>query len=183
MNRTARVAVLAGSFDPITLGHLSLINRSLSLCDELVIAIGVNPAKTTFFSEEERIKQVQDAIYPLSLNDNLYPNRVTVSSFQGLLADYAKQVKATILIRGIRSVSDFEYEINLANVNRHLNSNIETIFLPTRPELAVVSSSMVKEIFKCGADISSFVPKNVEQAIKDKFAAIQSRNKKNEKSL
>jgi pantetheine-phosphate adenylyltransferase len=149
----------------------------MSLCDELIIAIGINPMKTSMFTEQERAKQINTTIdreieFVKSTN-------ITVDCFQSLLVDYAKKIDATILIRGIRSVSDFEYEINIANINKVLAPNIETIFLPTSPDLAVVSSSMVKEVAKYGKDISEFVPAHIAKDIKDKFGFIKLSNKVN----
>lgn len=168
------VGIYAGTFDPFTEGHHDIMMRSLSLCDKLIIAIGLNPNKKTMFSEEERISHIKNVpCIKYELN-----NIIKVTSFQGLLVNYAKEVKADILIRGIRSVSDFEYEINLANINKVLAANIETIFLPTSPNLAVVSSSMVKEIAKYGGDISKFVPEHIIKQVNDKFGFIKLSDKK-----
>ncbi len=166
-----RKAIYAGTFDPITVGHLDIIKRSMQFCNQLVIAIGINPAKNTMFSEEERIAQINKALDKSV--DFLTATNIQVVSFQGLLVEYAKQIGANILVRGIRSVSDFEYEINLANINKVLAPSIETVFLPTSPELAVVSSSMVKEIAKCGGDISKFVPDHIVKEISDKFGFVK----------
>jgi len=145
----------AGTFDPPTNGHLDLIKRSLKFCNTLVVAIGVNPAKKTLFSEMERVGLLNEM-----LNSPEF-DKVSVTSFNGLLVDYAKDIGANLLIRGIRSVSDLEYEINLAGVNKTLFPQLETAFLPTDPTLSVVSSSMVKEIAKHGGNISQFVPAGV----------------------
>lgn len=156
------IAIYTGCFDPITVGHYDIIRRSLSFCDQLIVAIGHNPNKKTLFTIEERIaliKSIPAIKYELA-------DRIEVSSFQGLAVEFAKKVGATIFVRGIRSVSDFEYEINLSNVNKVLAPDIETVFLPTSPELAVVSSSMVKEIAKYNGDISRFVIPEVASALK-----------------
>jgi len=160
-------AIYAGTFDPITNGHMDIIHRSMQFCDQLVIAIGINPAKKTMFTEEERIAQINKAID--TGVDFLTGTNIQVITFQGLLVEYAKQNGANILVRGIRSVSDFEYEINLANINKVLAPSIETVFLPTSPELAVVSSSMVKEVCKLGGDITKFVPAHIVGQINSKF--------------
>lgn len=160
-------AIYAGTFDPITAGHLDIIHRSLEFCDKLIIAIGVNPSKKTMFTEEERIAQIWEA------TKRIGTAHLDVVAFQGLLVEYAKESNARILVRGIRSVSDFEYEINLANINKTLAPEIETVFLPTSPELAVVSSSMVKEIAKLNGDISKFVPSHVVKQVQDKFGFIK----------
>lgn len=159
-NMSRIIGVYPGSFDPITNGHLDIIKRSLKFCDHLIIAIGFNPTKKFLFTETERLQQIYQVI------DN--PN-ISVKSFPGLLVDFAKEQQASIMIRGIRSVSDFEYEITLANVNKVLLPEVETVFLPTSPELAVVSSSMVKEIAKHGGAIEQFVPAAVAQALRNKF--------------
>jgi pantetheine-phosphate adenylyltransferase len=156
-------AVYAGTFDPPTNGHLDLIDRSMKFCNTLIVAIGVNPAKKTLFSEIERIRLLNQC-----LEHHKY-DKVMVTSFSGLLVDYVKDVGANLLIRGIRSVSDFEYEINLAGVNKTLFPQIETAFLPTDPTLSVVSSSMVKEIAKHGGDISRFVPAPIAGTLLDKI--------------
>jgi pantetheine-phosphate adenylyltransferase len=160
-------AIYAGTFDPITNGHMDIIHRSMQFCDQLVIAIGINPSKKTMFSEEERIQQINKAVEKGI--DFLTGTNIQVITFQGLLVEYAKQNGANILVRGIRSVSDFEYEINLANINKVLAPSIETVFLPTSPELAVVSSSMVKEVCKLGGDITKFVPAHIVEQINSRF--------------
>lgn len=153
-----RLAIYAGTFDPITKGHLDIIERSKYLCDSLVIAIGENPAKKTLFSVEERIKMILE----LNVTSNVY-------SFQGLLINYARELGANILIRGIRSVSDFEYELNLANINSSLAPDIQTIFLPTKPELGIISSSAVKELARYNAPIHNMVCDNVAQEVYKKL--------------
>lgn len=161
------IGVYPGTFDPITMGHVDIIKRSMNFCQELIIAIGVNSKKNTFFSEEER----KDLILKTITSElGSKANNIRIESFSGLLVNFAKEQKANILIRGIRNVSDFEYEINLANINKTLEVGIETIFLPTSPELAVVSSSMVKEIAKYGGDISRFVSKAILRSTTECFS-------------
>ena len=157
-------AIYAGSFDPITLGHIDIFKRSMKVCDELTIGIGVNSAKKTLFTEDERVKQVNRAVDAHC--DFLTAVAIKVVSFQGLLVNFAREVGATVLIRGIRSVSDFEYELTLANINKELEPFIETIFLPTSPHLSMISSSMVKELAKYGSDVSKYVPDSVNLALK-----------------
>ena len=164
-------AIYAGSFDPITLGHIDIFKRSMKVCDELTIGIGVNSAKKTLFTEDERVKQVNRAVDAHC--DFLTAVAIKVVSFQGLLVNFAREVGATVLIRGIRSVSDFEYELTLAGANKVLAPDIETIFLPTSPELSVVSSSLVKEVAKFGGDVSKFTTKWVAEDIKKKFGFIK----------
>lgn len=165
-------AIYAGTFDPLTSGHLDIIHRSLKFCDQLEIAIGVNPTKKTLFSEDERIAQITSTLYSIyDKNEFFKISSIKVSSFSGLLVEHAKRIGANVLVRGIRSVSDFEYEINLSNVNKVLAPEIETLFLPTSPNLAVVSSSMVKEVAKCGGNIDSFVPPQVATALYKKLSS------------
>jgi len=160
-------AIYAGTFDPITYGHLDMINRSMHFCDQLVVAIGINPQKKTMFTEEERLKMINKMVEKEV--DFLVGTNIKAMTFQGLMVNLAREVGASILVRGIRSVSDFEYEINLANVNKTLAPGIETVFLPTEPSLAVVSSSAVKEIAKYGSDVSKFVPPYIAEEIQKKF--------------
>ncbi len=141
----------------------------MEFCAHLIIGIGVNSSKKTMFSELNRIQLITDSLLPLYSEKC----KITITSFDGLLVEFAKKESAKVLIRGIRNVSDFEYEINLANVNKTLAPSLESIFLPTRPELAVVSSSMVKEIAKCGGDIQQFVPSEVAKAVKGKFGFLK----------
>lgn len=160
-----RVGLYAGTFDPITNGHLDIIRRSVgSLCDQLIIAIGINPAKKPMFSESKRVELIESAIAE-TMGFEFLREEIGVATFEGLLVDFGKKEKVNIIIRGIRSVSDFEYELNLFNVNATLAPDIQTVFLPTRPELAVVSSSMVKELARHKSDISKFVPKSVANAV------------------
>jgi pantetheine-phosphate adenylyltransferase len=158
-------------FDPITNGHLDLIKRSFSFATRLIIAVGLNPAKQTFFSEEERLALIKQAVSKeLDFSNKV---NVEVASFQGLLVNFARSVGANVLIRGIRSVSDFEYEINLSNINRTIAPDIETVFLPTSPDFAVVSSSAVKEIAKYDGNISKFVPSYIAEAVNKKFGFVK----------
>ena len=152
-------------FDPISLGHIDIIKRSLKFCEQLIIAVGNNSAKKTMFSSDKRVEMIHKSIDEISLG---VP--IAVVRFDELLANLADRIGANILIRGIRSVSDFEYEINLANLNKILAPNVETVFLPTSPELCFISSSAVKEIAKYGGDTSKFVSPYVAEKIKNKIA-------------
>jgi pantetheine-phosphate adenylyltransferase len=158
--------IYAGTFDPITFGHLDIIQRSLKFCSHLVVAVGVNPKKTTLFTDEERVKMINRVVDSLDFLDS---TRVSVCSFDGLLVTLAKSMDAKVLIRGIRSVSDFEYEINLANVNKTIAPSVDTIFLPTSPEMVAVSSSAVKEIARHSGNIEKFVPPYIAEMVHSKF--------------
>ncbi len=157
-------AIYAGSFDPFTNGHLDIVRRSMQLCDKLIIAIGANTSKKSMFGNIERAGMIHKAI-DSELNF-LDTTNIQVAHFDGLLVEYSRKIDASLLIRGVRSVSDFEYETNLANINKKLAPAIDTVFIPAQPELSVVSSSAVKEIFLHGGDISKFVPAAVYEELK-----------------
>ena len=156
-----KVAIYAGSFDPITRGHEDLIRRSLSFVDRLVVAIATNVAKQPLFSVEERKHFIT-----ASLGDDA---RVEVRSFHGLLVDLAKDVGATLSIRGLRAVSDFEYEYQMALMNRHLYPRFETLFMVPSIDLTYVSSSLVREVARFGGDTAELVHPVVEQALRARF--------------
>jgi pantetheine-phosphate adenylyltransferase len=155
------MAVYPGSFDPITYGHIDLIERAVGLFDELVVAIARNIRKTDLFSISERL----DMIGQLTSS---YEN-VTVDSFDGLLVDYVRKKEACCVVRGLRAFSDFEYEFQMALTNRKLNDSYETIFLMTHENYSFISSSLVKELIEFGGDIGAFVPEVVEQRLREKF--------------
>lgn len=164
-------AIYAGSFDPITFGHIDIIKRSMAFCDELIVSIGENPAKKTCFSVPERTTQINRAID--CYVDFLDSTNVKVTSFHGLLVQHAKEMGAKVIVRGIRSVSDFEYEMILANTNKMLAPEVDTVFLPTSPELSLISSSSVKELAKFGGDITKFTTKFVQEDIQKKFGFVK----------
>jgi len=151
-------AIYPGSFDPLTNGHLDIIKRASQTFDELIIAVSQNINKTSFLNKNEKIDIITKEIAEM--------NNVKVQAFDSLLVDFAKSIDAKIIIRGLRAVSDFEYEFQLAGMNRHLNNSIETIFLTPSEEFSNISSSLIKEIYKIGGDISQFVPKNVIECLK-----------------
>lgn len=146
-------ALFPGTFDPFTIGHHSLIERSLQLMDEIVIAIGINENKSSYFSLDRRI----DMIRSLYINEP----RVTVASYDCLTVEFAKRVGAGFILRGIRSVNDFEYEKTIADMNRNI-AGIETFILFTEPELTHISSTIVRELLKYGYDVSKFVPEGMD---------------------
>tara|TARA_B100001059_G_scaffold236666_1_gene288855 strand:- start:2802 stop:3329 length:528 start_codon:yes stop_codon:yes gene_type:complete len=156
-----RVGLYPGSFDPITNGHIDIIKRSLRVVDKLVIGIAVNVGKTGLFSLRERENLVISDIKKLGLEE-----LVEVRSFEGLLVNYAKEIDAKIIIRGLRAVTDFEYEFQMTGMNSRLDSNIETVFLMASENQQFISSRLVKEIFMFGGDISSFVSSNVLKEMK-----------------
>lgn len=154
-------AIYPGSFDPVTFGHIDMIERSAKIVDELVVAILNNSAKNPLFSVEERVSMLKETAGHV-------PN-VKITFFDGLLIDYAKNIDATIIIRGLRAVTDFEYELQIAQTNRIVNSGIDTIFLTTSLEYAYLSSTIVKEVASYGGDISHFVPKQLIPQIYEKY--------------
>ena len=148
------IAIYPGSFDPITNGHVDLIHRACKLFDKVIIAIAQNTNKDSFLSIDQRVKAVETAIEPLT--------NTRVLSFDSLLVDFAREHNAQIIIRGLRAVSDFEYEFQLSGMNKRLNPGIETLFMTPSEEFANISSSLVREILSLGGDISAFVPASVE---------------------
>ena len=150
MAKNNKVAIYPGSFDPLTNGHLDIINRAASIFDELVIAVAINDQKETLFTSNERVNIISEAIAGI---DN-----VRVESFEGLLVEYAKANNIPTIIRGLRTLSDFEYEFRMAIMNRNLDDSIETVFLMTDEKYGHISSSFVKEIYNLNGDVSSFVP-------------------------
>jgi pantetheine-phosphate adenylyltransferase len=155
-----RTAIYPGSFDPLTNGHLSLIQRSLKMFDHLVVAIASNPKKQPLFSVEEKTAIIKEAVKD---------ERVEVDSFEGLLVEYAKQRGINVMIRGLRAVSDFEYEFQLANMNRKLRPDIETVFMMTGEDYFYISSNLVREVASLGGNVDDLVPSGVGKKLKAKF--------------
>ena len=158
---TMRKAIYPGSFDPITNGHLDVLQRTVGIFDELVIGVALDNAKASLFSLDERVAMIKEATKKIK--------HVQVKPFEGLLVDFAKKEKAVALVRGLRAVSDFEFEFQLALMNRKLEPNLETVFLMPREELTYISSRLVKEIARLGGDIDLFVPPNVAKALRSKL--------------
>ena len=155
------LAVFPGSFDPITNGHLDIVERGLNVFDRVRLAILVNPEKKPLFSIDERVKLIRETY---AANP-----RVEVDTFSGLLVDYAERVGATVIIRGIRAISDFEYEFQMALMNRRLNPSIETVFMMPAESYSYVSSRLVKEVFQLGGRVSDLVPPVVERRLCEEF--------------
>lgn len=155
-----KIAIVPGSFDPITYGHIDIIKRSAQLFDEVIVAILVNPDKKYLFTLEEREEMINESIKDLK--------NVKVDSFSGLLVNYAKKVDSTVIVRGLRAVSDFEYEMQLTFMNKALDDNIETFYMMANKQYSFISSSIVKGVSGFGADLSKFVPKHVEERLEKK---------------
>ncbi len=158
------IAVYAGSFDPITNGHIDLLERALKLFDKIIIAIAANPGKDPLFTAEERLEMINDSLAHHPLKD-----RVKVDLFQGLLVDYVQTIPTKAIVRGLRAISDFEYEFQMALMNRKLNGDIETAFIMTGMHWIYTSSRIIKEVMRSGGDVSGLVPDNVEKKLMERL--------------
>ena len=154
-----RKAVCPGSFDPVTLGHLDVFARAANQFDHVTVAVLVNSTKDGFFTVEQRMEMITECVKP-------FPN-IVVDSFHGLLADYCKASEISAIVKGLRAVSDFDYELQMAQMNSRLG--VDTLFVATNPEFSFLSSSMIKEIAKFGGDVSGLVPEHVNTALKAEF--------------
>jgi pantetheine-phosphate adenylyltransferase len=161
-----KVAIYPGTFDPITYGHIDVIKKALKLFDKIVVAVSEVSNKNYLFNSEERINIVNKALFK---DLNLDKKKITVISFSSLTTDLCKKYKSNIILRGLRAVSDFEYEFQLAGMNRKLNNNIETIFLMSDVENQIISSRFVKEIVKLNGDIRKFTTKSTIKSLKEKY--------------
>jgi len=159
-----KLALYPGTFDPITNGHLDVITRAIRIFDRLVVAIAENPSKCPLFTFEERIELVRSVVETLDDHD-----RVEVAGFKNLTVDFARSIGATSLIRGLRAVSDFEYELQIALTNRKLSQDIESVFLMPSVEYIYLNSSMVKDVVKYGGDVNDFVPEVVKAKLLEKY--------------
>lgn len=158
-----KIAVYPGSFDPITFGHLDIINRGLKIFDEVIIAVAANSTKNALFTIEERIDIINKVLAGNA--------RAKVDTFDGLLVDYVLSQKATVIIRGLRAVSDFEYEFQIAQMNRSISQEVETLFMMTSVPYSYLSSSIVKEVSSLNGPVDALVPPLVKQALEKKFSA------------
>ena len=156
-----KTAIYPGSFDPITNGHLDVIRRARNIFDKIVVAVACNPTKEPLFTAEERVKLIEDNIKEVS--------NIEVIAFEGLIVDLAKKMSATALIRGLRAISDFEHEFQMAQMNRHLDDTVETIFLMPNENYFFTSSSLVKQIFRFTDREKHLIPLNVQAALSEKF--------------
>ena len=154
-------AIYPGSFDPLTNGHLDVIKRGVRVFDQLTVAVADNPAKTTLFTREERVEMIREVVKP-------YKN-ASVDAFDGLVVEYVRKKKASVLLRGIRTISDFEYEYQMALTNRTFAQDIETVFVMTSEEFSFISSKLIKEAASLGGDIGSLVPREAEKWVKRKM--------------
>jgi pantetheine-phosphate adenylyltransferase len=162
-SQTPRVAIYPGSFDPLTNGHVDIIERGARIFDAIIVAILANVEKTPLFTENERITIIRDVFKA--------HNNVQVEAFSGLLVDYAQLKKATVLVRGLRAVSDFEYEFQMALMNRHLAPGLETVFMMPDEKYTYISSRLIKEVFTLGGEITGLVPAVVEDRLRAKQKA------------
>jgi pantetheine-phosphate adenylyltransferase len=157
-----KIAIYPGTFDPITNGHLDILERAMKLFDKVIITIARNSAKQPLFTEKERLAMMKEAVRPYK--------QVEVDSFDGLLVDYAQKKQATAVVRGLRAISDFEYELQMALMNRRLNHHVVTVFLMPNEKYTYLNSSIVREIAKHRGDVKDFVPPNVYRKLKAKMA-------------
>ena len=158
---TERIALYPGSFDPLTNGHMDILSRARRLADKVIVAILENDAKTPLFSVAERIEMIRETVH----DDPTTP----VRSFSGLLVDFARDTGATLIVRGLRAISDYEYELQMALMNRRLTPSIETVFLMAKEEYSYVSSRLVKEVARLGGDVSGLVPELVRKQLGEKL--------------
>lgn len=160
-----RTALYPGTFDPLTNGHLDIIGRAVKLVDRLVVGVAINEAKKPLFTLEERVAMVEQQVAPFRKDAE-----IEVRPFEGLLMHFAQTVGAQSIVRGLRAVSDFEYEFQMVAMNQRLNDEIETVFLMADPRHQAIASRLVKEIASLGGDISAFVPPAIEARLKERFA-------------
>ncbi len=156
-----KTAIYPGTFDPITNGHLDILERAMNLFDKIIVSIAKNSSKNPLFTEDERSALIRQVVKQYK--------QVEVDAFEGLLVDYAKKKKATAVVRGLRAISDFEYEMQMALMNRKLNPDVQTVFLMPNEKYTYLNSSIVREISRLGGDVTDFVPLTVKEALDRKF--------------
>jgi len=154
--------IYPGTFDPVTYGHIDIVKRAVDLFDEVVVTVAINPTKQPLFNTEERVKMLEESLIE-------FKSKVVIDSFDGLLVEHAKQVGATAIVRGLRQISDFEFEFQMALMNRKLSGDITTIFLMPHERYTYLNSTVIRNLASLHADVSSFVPQNVHEALKKKF--------------
>jgi len=164
MNHMKHIALYPGSFDPITFGHLDILERATNLFDKVLVTVAVNHRKTAVFTGKERVQLINEC-----LKDKEWAKNIEVDQFTGLLVNHAKKVKANTLIRGVRQISDFEYEFRMALTNKRLAPEVDTVFLMPDEEFTFISASLVKEVAYWKGDLSSFIPDNVAEALLKKL--------------
>ncbi|MEK9710184.1 MAG: pantetheine-phosphate adenylyltransferase [Alphaproteobacteria bacterium] len=165
---TPRISIYPGTFDPLTFGHIDIIERAARLGNQLIVAVAKNSGKQPLFSVEERTQIVADEVQRIN-NTNNVPYPVLVKNFSGLLTDFADSQGAHVVIRGLRAVADFEYEFQMASINKRLHGELETVFLMAAEQQHFVASRFVKEVARFGGDVSSFVPENVARKLASKL--------------
>ncbi len=165
---TTRISIYPGTFDPLTFGHIDIIERAARLGNQLIVAVAENSGKQPLFSVEERTQIVVDEVQRIN-NTNNVPYPVLVKNFSGLLTDFADSQGAHVVIRGLRAVADFEYEFQMASINKRLHGELETVFLMAAEQQHFVASRFVKEVARFGGDVSSFVPENVARKLESKL--------------
>jgi pantetheine-phosphate adenylyltransferase len=169
-----RIGIYPGTFDPMTLGHLDMVRRASQLCDKLIVAVAENPGKKPLFSMEERAALIKSEIANLGIGTDIsgtdVDSKIEVKFFTGLLTDFARKESASMVIRGLRAVADFEYEFQMASANKRLNPNCETVFLTAAEQQHFVASTLVKEVARYGGDVTSFVSEAVATALREKFS-------------
>ncbi len=161
-----RIALYPGSFDPFTNGHLDILQRASRMYDKIIVTIAVNNSKNAVFSGDERISLIKEAI-----KDFKWADRIEIELFTGLLVNFAKKKNVNVLLRGVRQISDFEYEFRMALTNRRLAPDVDTVFMMPDEQLTFISATIVKEIAAWGGDLSSFVPDNVARALQKKYSS------------
>ena len=165
---TYRISIYPGTFDPLTFGHIDIIERAARLGNQLIVAVAENIGKQPLFSVDERTEIVETEVQKINKNNN-FPTPVLVKNFSGLLTDFAESQGAHVVIRGLRAVADFEYEFQMASINKRLHGELETVFLMAAEQQHFVASRFVKEVSRFGGDVSSFVPENVAKKLATKL--------------